>query len=223
MLPRTLEPEVMDTAEDAAEYADISNGSVNDAFASEALALAPTAGRLLDLGTGPGDIAIRIAERSALDVVAVDLADHMLAIARRAAEASPAAARLTWVRADVKDSGFAAGSFDAVVSNSVSHHIPDPTELFAEIVRVARPGASIFVKDLLRPASAEDLEALVARYAADDTPYQRTLFQQSLHAALTLDEVRACCRTAGLEGVTIEQVSDRHWVVARPAWTPSRP
>ena len=46
---------------------------------------------------------------------------------------------------------FAAGSFPAVMSNSIVHHIPDPRTVFAEIARVAAPGATIFVRDLLRP------------------------------------------------------------------------
>ncbi|WP_437296740.1 class I SAM-dependent methyltransferase [Sorangium sp. So ce426] len=221
MLPRILEPEAMDTEEDAAEYATISNDVVNEAFARRAVELAPAQGRLIDIGTGPGDIAIRIAELSSLDVTAIDLAEAMLAIARRRAGASPARHRIHVARGDAKATGFPERAFDAVVSNSLAHHLADPTILFAEAQRVGRRGAAILIKDLLRPTTLRDLDALVERYAGGDTAYQRALFRNSLHAALTLDEVRACCRSAGLAEVDIAQVSDRHWVVER-ASSPER-
>ncbi|XXY49886.1 class I SAM-dependent methyltransferase [Sorangium sp. So ce269] len=215
MLPRTLEPEVMDTEEDAAQYAAISNDVVNEVFARRAVELAPPRGRLIDLGTGPGDIAVRIAELSDLEVTAIDLAATMLAVARRRAGASLARRRIHVARGDAKATGFPDHDFDAVVSNSLAHHLADPTTLFAEARRVGRRGAAILIKDLLRPPTLRELDDLVRRYASDDTPYQRALFQSSLHAALTLDEVRASCRSAGLAGVHIAQVSDRHWVVER--------
>ncbi|HWO18901.1 MAG TPA: class I SAM-dependent methyltransferase [Kofleriaceae bacterium] len=215
MLPRTLEPELMDTEEDAAEYATIANDTVNEMFAQRSVELAPPGGRLLDIGTGPGHIAIRIAELSDLDVTAIDLAETMLAIARLRAAASPARHRIHLARGDAKATGFPERTFDAVVSNSLAHHLPDPAALFTEAARVGKEGAAILIKDLLRPSASGELEDLVRRYASHDTPYQRALFQSSLHAALTLDEVRACCWRAGLTGVEIAQVSDRHWVVER--------
>ena len=48
----------MDSAEDAAEYAGIDNASVNEEFVSAALGLSPEKGRVLDIGAGPGDIAM---------------------------------------------------------------------------------------------------------------------------------------------------------------------
>jgi ubiquinone/menaquinone biosynthesis C-methylase UbiE len=209
----------MDSEAEAAEYAAIPNDTINDVFARRALELAPLQGRLLDLGTGPGDIAVRIAELSDLEVTAVDLAEPMLAIARRRAGASPSSRRIHVANADAIATGFPAQTFDAVVSNSLTHHVPDPITLFAEVQRVAKPAGAIFIKDLLRPGTLGELESLVELYAGDDTPYQREMFENSLHASLTLDEVRAYCHSAGLNDVTIAQVSDRHWVIER-AWRP---
>ena len=216
-LPRVLEPEVMDTERDAEEYRAIDNREVNRIFVEQALALAPARGVILDVGAGPGAIAIELARASALDVVAIDLAEHMLAIARADVLRERLSARVTIARVDAKATGFPSASFDAVVSNSLVHHVPDPVALFAEIARLVRPGGAIFIKDLLRPRSARELAGLVARHASNDTPYQRELFAASLHAALRTDEVERACREAGLRGARVRQVSDRHWTIERRA------
>jgi ubiquinone/menaquinone biosynthesis C-methylase UbiE len=217
-LARVLEPELMDTELDAAEYRTIDNREVNRLFVESVLALAPRKGRILDLGTGPGDIAILLAQSAPeLDIVAVDLADHMLAIARDAVSAANLGRRVEVARCDAKATGFDDASFDMVVSNSLVHHIPEPGDAMREVARVVRAGGAIFIKDLLRPRDEAELDSLVATYAANDSEYQRTLFRNSLHAALRLDEVERMCRDAGLHGVEVKQVSDRHWTIARGA------
>jgi hypothetical protein len=43
------------------------------------------------------------------------------------------------------------------------------------------------------------------------------LFRASLHAALTLDEVRVAAREVGLDDVRVAMTSDRHWTLTRAA------
>lgn len=208
----------MDTEEDAAEYAGIDNASVNDEFVSGALAMAPAFGRVLDLGTGPGDIAVGIARRAPdLTVTAVDLGEHMLSLARRRVAEAGLGARVQVLRADAKNTGFSAAAFDLVVANSVVHHIPEPALLFREVFRVARPGGGLFVKDLHRPGSRAQLEDLVQAYASDCSPYQRRLFSDSLHASLTAEEVLVICQELGERDVAVRRCSDRHWCLERRA------
>ena len=83
------------------------------------------------------------------------------------------------------------GSFAAVISNSIIHHIPDPAPVFAEMVRLVAPGGILFIRDLARPDTRELLDELVQRYAGQESPAARSLFADSLHAAFTLDEIRA--------------------------------
>ena len=67
--------------------------------------------------------------------------------------------------------------------------------------------------DLMRPATA----ALVARYVdvyTDGEPeVLRRDFGASLHAAFTVDEVQEQLRLAGLAGLSVQAVSDRHLTV----------
>ena len=60
----------------------------------------------------------------------------------------------------------------------------------------------------------ETLESIVQTYAGDETVYCQQLFHQSLHAALTLDEIRRLVTNCGLDPKGVEATSDRHWTWA---------
>jgi len=115
------------------------------------------------------------------------------------------------------DTDYTDGAFPAVMSNSIVHHIPQPAAVFAEIVRVAAPGATLFVRDLLRPADRDELTRLVESYAGGANAHQKQMFADSLHAALTLDEVRALVASLGFGPETVRPTSDRHWT-----WTATK-
>jgi ubiquinone/menaquinone biosynthesis C-methylase UbiE len=218
MLERVLEPEVMESAEDAAAYDAIDNTSINEEFVAHALRLAPTAGSVLDAGAGPGDIAIRLARRRPeLRVIAIDLAEPMLALARRRVLRAGLAGRVELVRADAKATGWPDGGFDMIVSNSLVHHIPEPRVFFAEMKRVARPDAALLIKDLHRPRTEAELRRIVETYAVACTPEQRHLFADSLRAAITAEEVIEICAQLDFTDITVRRTSDRHWCVERRA------
>lgn len=216
MIDRVLEPEEMDTADEAAAYDAMDHRGVNARFADDVLALSPSPRRVLDLGTGTALIAIVLATRLPLaTVTAVDLAGHMLRLAARNVARAALSHRVALVRVDAKGLPCAPGDFDLIVSNSVVHHIPDPRSFFAEIARVAGDHAGVFVRDLRRPADLATLDGLVHTHAANEPAAARELFRASLNAALSVDEVTRMAREAGLQGVTARETSDRHWTLAR--------
>lgn len=217
MMERILEPEVMDTAEEAQDYDAMDFTEVNTAFADAVVALGIRAGYVLDVGTGTARIPILIAERLPdVGIAAVDLSAEMLKLAAAHLRAARLEDRISLHLADAKNLPFPAATFDAVISNSIVHHIPEPVTVLREMARVAKPGAALLIRDLLRPDTPEAADALVRQYAGNESPRQQKLFRDSLGAALTLDEIAAAARTAGLTGVTLAQTSDRHWTLTRP-------
>jgi ubiquinone/menaquinone biosynthesis C-methylase UbiE len=228
MLPRILEPEVMDTAEDAREYDTMDHAEVNRSFVTDLLAAAPDWSHgqpvLLDLGAGTGLITMELCRRAPqVRAVAVDAASHMLSLARRNIDNAGLAARIELVRADAKHLDYPDESFAAVISNSIIHHIPEPRQLVAEVIRVAAPGGLLFHRDLCRPPDGQTLGQLVSKYAADATPYQRKQLADSLPAALTLDEMRSLVAEFGFARETVQMTSDRHWTwVEVRSGSPSR-
>ncbi len=223
-LPRVLEPEVMDTPEEADAYDAMDHSTVNQAFIQDLLALQPPRGAWLDLGTGPAHQPIMLAcWLDDVQITAVDASDSMLVAARRNVQVAGLAGRITLAKADAKALNFPDGQFSVVFANSLLHHLAEPLLALQEAKRVLAPGGLLFIRDLARPIAEADLERLLETYASNDTPRQRQLFSDSLHAALTLAEVKALAIAAGLispeaeanaASLSLKLSSDRHWTLA---------
>ena len=218
MLPRTLEPEVMDTAAEARDYDAMDHAAVNRAFVADFLAAWDGRSPVLDVGTGTAQIPIELCRQHPVArVTGVDLAEHMLRVGRDNARRAGLEGRIRLERCDAKRLPHTDGSFGAVLSNSIVHHIPQPRAVLAEMVRVLAPGGVLFVRDLLRPDDEAALGRLVDLHAAGGNDHQRQMFADSLHAALSLDEVRALVAGLGYDPAGVRQTTDRHWT-----WVTSR-
>ncbi len=214
-IPRTLEPEVMDTEEEARDYDAMDHGAVNARFCEDLLALRPGLVPTLDVGTGTALIPIELCRRApAARVVAIDLAGWMLRLAAGNVERAGLRDAIRLESADAKALPYADASFDCVISNTILHHIPDPAPALAQMRRVLRPGGWLFVRDLMRPSSDAQTRALVELHASGASPHQRALFDASLRASFTLEEVRALARGLGAPADAVRQTSDRHWTLA---------
>ncbi|MEA2623980.1 MAG: hypothetical protein QOD06_25 [Candidatus Binatota bacterium] len=196
----------MDDPAQAGAYADADFEAVNAAFVDRFRCSFPELerGRIADLGCGPADMPARL--RPVLPeamVIGIDAARAMLRIGRRrSADAALVCARVPALP-------FPDRSFDAIVSNSLLHHLPEPAALWSEIVRLGRSGAAILVVDLTRPASAGEARDLVERYAGSEPPILKRDFYNSLCAALTPDEVRESL-PAALRHLECRTITDRH-------------
>jgi ubiquinone/menaquinone biosynthesis C-methylase UbiE len=217
-MKRILEPEVMDTWEEAAEYDAMDFVEVNKAFAQKALEIGPEKGLILDAGTGTARIPIFICqERLEWQIIGIDLSQNMLIIGNKNIKEVGLEDRIKLELVDAKNLPYPDHNFDAVISNSIVHHLPDPLPFWQELKRVLKPGGGIFIRDLLRPENEEITEVFVNKYAADCNERQRGLFRDSLKAAFTVDEVTETIENVGLEKVTVYQSSDRHWTAERVA------
>ena len=215
MLPRVLEPEAMDTADEARAYDAMDHAAVNRAFVEDFLRLWDGRNPVLDVGTGTAQIPLELCRQSATaQVIGLDLAEEMLSVGRDNVRRAGREGRIELRRVDAKGMPFRDGEAGAVMANSIVHHIPEPATVIAEMARVAAPGATLFVRDLLRPPDRATLDYLVRTYAGDANAHQRQMFADSLHAALTLDEVRALVTALGFADETVRQTSDRHWTWA---------
>lgn len=211
MLPRTPEPELMNDAEQAAAYAGADFAAPHGAIvAALAERIGTIRGRVLDLGCGPADISARIAGRwPACRVDGIDGAAAMLEEGRARVTAEGLAERVRLHRLHLPDDPLPATDYDLVVSNSLLHHLHDPDVLWRTVADAVAPGGAVFVADLMRPPDASTVDELVERMASAEPEILQRDFRASLHAAFTLDEVRAQLRRNGLS-LTVEALDDHH-------------
>ena len=92
-------------------------------------------GRVLEVGCGPGEFALRVAAETGADVVAVDISPRMVELARDIG----VDARL----GDVQALPFPDNSFDVAVAGWMLYHVPDLPRGIAELARVLRPGGRL--------------------------------------------------------------------------------
>lgn len=217
-MQRRPEPEeLMDEPAQALAYAEADFSEPNALFVElvEALAGEPLRGRYLDLGCGPADIPLRLLQRHAeLHIDAVDGARAMLDLAEAALARTPGLhGRLTLQCAQLPLSDPAATAYDAILSNSLLHHLVDPATLWQTVIDTARPGAGVLVMDLVRPDDPAAVDDLVARYADGAPAVLREDFRNSLYAAYTVPEIEEQLARAGLGCLDVGLVSDRHVAV----------
>lgn len=211
-MERILEPEYMDTPEETEGYDAMDHTAANRSFVDDLFAVRTDQRRFLDLGTGPGHIPILVAqEHPEVHVVGVDAAETMLELARKKVAAAGLSERIELQNADVKSMPIADGAFDAVFSNTILHHIPEPIEFLREAWRVC--DGLLFIRDLFRPETEDEAWQLVNLHAEGANDQQRRLFYDSLHAALTLDEARETVAAAGMAHAAVEMTSDRHYTI----------
>ncbi|MFN2383686.1 MAG: class I SAM-dependent methyltransferase [Gemmatimonadota bacterium] len=213
--PRVLEPEVMDEADEAVAYMDAGAQAHLARLDAEWLALVLTAGprgaaRVVDVGTGGGQIPLALARRRpAWRIWAVDRALAMLAAGNADAAAAVSLARrearphrVGRLQADGRALPFPDGSVDLVVSNSLLHHLADPSPVLDELARITAPGGRVLLRDLRRPPRWR-FRAHVGWHGRSYRGTMRALYERSVAAAFTPDELTLILRHTALAGAAV--------------------
>ena len=172
-------------------------------------------GCILDLGCGPGDISFRFAScYPECSVVGVDGSTAMIALAnQRKARAGNVGDRITFIEGLIPGVPLGTVPYTAIISNSLLHHLHRPEVLWETIVSYAGTGTLIYVVDLRRPQTTDAARRLVEEYAAGESGILRRDFYNSLCAAFTPREVETQLAAAGLGGLSVDVISDRHLAV----------
>ena len=213
-MDRIPEPDTFSPRDEAAEYHAMDHSRVNRQFVDELLK-GPTGPLVVDLGCGPAGIPIELCQRSTdYEVIATDGEVEMLEIAKQEIDIAGCLGQisLTHVAVESMDQ-FEDGMADTVISNSLLHHLEQPCVGLEVAVRLTRNGGRIFIRDLARPDTEADIERLVETYSGNESENGQQLFRQSLHAALTLNEIQIIARGLGIPEDHVQMSSDRHWTI----------
>lgn len=213
-IPRTPEP-ITDPKVESDLYRVMDHAGVNQQFVDDLIDGGPVGPHVIDLGVGPADIPIRLLRRMPqLHVIGIDNTSEMLAIAQQEIDAAGLRNQITLQQADGSDWGsFEKEMTDTVVSNSFLHHLDQPESGMNVAVGLLKQGGRLFLRDLFRPDSVDEIERLVSKHGRGETDEARQLLRQSLHAALTLDEITCIAKDLGIPDARIRMTSDRHWTI----------
>jgi ubiquinone/menaquinone biosynthesis C-methylase UbiE len=151
---RIPEREAIVDVEQIEEYIQLSEklmGYVYRDVVDQAMKLAPLHGRVLDVGTGFGMLAITLAQRNpTVEVIGLDVSATMIEAGKRVIGRKGLVPRVSFEMADARAMPFPDNYFDGVISYGSLHHWLEPEAVFNEINRVRGPGGMIYIADLRR-------------------------------------------------------------------------
>jgi demethylmenaquinone methyltransferase/2-methoxy-6-polyprenyl-1,4-benzoquinol methylase len=170
----------------------------------------PVDGRLLDIATGTGEIALEgLALVPGLQAVGGDFTVEMMQVGRQI----PVRQAIRWVGADTLALPFPDNYFDAVTSGFLMRNVIDVRKAFLEQTRVTKPGGRIVVlessppkNNLLKPFILIHLNYLIpslGRLVAGDAAAYRYL-PDSTQQFRDPDSLAAVMRDVGLEEVNYQ-------------------
>lgn len=216
---RVPEPEVMDDSAEVEAYTSAAAEKyldrIDDTFVEHALRLGLRQGRALDVGTGPGQIPIKLTQRLPdVHFIGIDRSENMLRQAREQATAQGVAERVQFQIGDGNQLDFAAASFDFVMCNSVLHHLAKPVRVLDELARVVRPGGGVLIRDLRRsPRPVFTLH--VAWYGRHYTGLMKELYIASVRSSYTAGELEQLLRASKLRGARVFRHGRTHIGIER--------
>ena len=108
----------------------------------------PDGGKLLDIGTGTGDLVLEALQRDhTVCGIGADFTPEMMHQGR----IRPGGASVSWVNSDALELPFKKGTFDAVVSGYLLRNVIDVERALAEQYRVVKPGGWVVCLDTIPP------------------------------------------------------------------------
>jgi SAM-dependent methyltransferase len=153
--------------------------------------------RVIDAGCGPGELLVRIAERTAAGGVGIDTSEVVIAEARRRAAARARGVDLEFVIGDADALDEPDGGFAAACCLGSSHALGGLEQALARLAAWVRPGGTVLLAEGFweRPPAPAYLAALGA--TADELPDFAGLLR--------------ACQAAGLEPVWVATSTPRDW------------
>lgn len=222
-MKRILEPEAMDTMDEALGYdrmiklySFLINGPFVGRISKMIKRIEKNNGSpsLLDIGCGTGRIPIDIAKRlkEAARIYAIDISKNMLEVARRNAKDEGVDKKIVFQQADGKRLDFQGNSFDLVMCSIMLHHMADPTGLLTEMKRVAKNNGIVVVRVLIRPPSKFILNLFVNIFGSPTGPLMKKIYRNSLYAGFTVNEIKDMMDKVGLIPVKVS-LQFPHYVI----------
>ena len=157
-------------------------------------------GRVLDIGTGSGRLAIELARARGghFDIVALDISENMIRQARENARRCGVQNRITFLVATAANLPFADNSFDLVISYASLHHWFDPLAVFNEVARVTGETGQAFIRDNKRVYHRPAWRTIIWLMSRFMNRRHRENWPKAILASYTVPEVREILQRSNL-------------------------
>ncbi len=161
-------------------------------FVKKILGKGICSGRVLDIGTGTGKLAIELgqARKTDFQIVAMDVSREMLRKARENVREAGLQRKIDLVLSTGAELPFHDRSFDLVISYASLHHWAQPAAVFNEARRVAKDNGLIIIRDNRRVLGHPVWGTLASLVSCSIERSQRDLWPRSMLASYTIPEVK---------------------------------
>lgn len=181
-----------------------------DEFQTNFLSQIPDGGTLLEVGAGPGLLALQILENyPSLNIIVTDYSSHMIDLAKAnlekvASDNSDIAKRknqLEYVQANAMDlSEFCDHKIDGIYSMGAVKHFPEPVNCLHQARKILAGGGIMYFADACSDGTFSGTSAIAAKLNL--SPVARSLLTPIIHAALKREsppasEVKSWCTDFG--------------------------
>ena len=172
-----------------------------------------TSGRCIDLGGGPGMLAVELAKASALDVTVCDLTLECVALAKENSREHGVDGRVSAVQGAAEKLPFDDNSIDLVVSRGSIFFWEDQQQGLAEVFRVLRPSGWAYIGGGF--GTAELLQEILAE-KADDLKWDRE--RQERLAKNPPGHFEAMLLKLGIDGI-VQRGEAGMWIIFKKSTT----
>jgi ubiquinone/menaquinone biosynthesis C-methylase UbiE len=163
-------------------------------------------GRVLDIGTGSGRLAIELAKTGGnFQITGLDISENMLQKARENARLAGLADKIRFVPANAANLPFPDGSFDLVISYASLHHWLRPAAVFSEAQRVVKKGGAVIIRDNRRVYGNPFWETFIRLLSRFMNRRHRQNWPKAILASYTVPEVKAILAEAGLNNYRVSK------------------
>ena len=168
--------------------------------------------RILDVGTGTGFIALRLAELG-YSVVGVDISENMLEIAKE--KAIKAGLKVDFIHGDAEKLPFEDGSFDAVICRHILWTLPDPQKAVTEWNRIVKDkGKVVVIEGKWRRSKIKSILRNIAvliherRNPWKDQRYGKMLTEHlPLYGGSSPERIEELFKNSGLSKISVRDLS----------------
>ena len=149
-------------------------------------------GRVLDIGTGSGRLAIKLAKVKDchFDIVALDISENMIKKARENARRYGVENKIRFLVSTAAALPFADNSFDLVISYASLHHWLKPVNVFDEVARVTKQTGQAIIRDNKRVYQNPFWQAMIWFISRFMNKRHRKNWPKAILASYTIPEVR---------------------------------